>query len=90
MDYLLNGLLSVLDTFFYGLIDIILSTITVIMSAIDVTGLALNYASYWGLLPGPLVWLIQAIGLSTGLSMLGTAYVIRLTLNLIPGSFTRV
>lgn len=88
-QWLLDGILSVLDSVFYGIFDILLTTVTTIISTIDVTGLALNYASMWGLLPGPLVWFIQAVGLSTGLSMMG-AYGIRFVLNLIPASITRV
>jgi len=37
-----------------------------------------------------LIWLINAVGLPQCFALLGAAYLIRLTLNLIPGVFTRV
>jgi uncharacterized membrane protein YeiH len=49
-----------------------------------------NYAATWSHLPTQLIWLINAVGLPQCFAILGAAYLIRLTLNLIPSVFTRV
>lgn len=88
--WILNGIAQVLIEVLYLAFDAVLTIVNTVIQGLDFTGLALNYSAYWGLLPPQLIWMINEIGLSAGMSMLGTAYIIRLTLNLIPSEFTRV
>jgi len=61
-----------------------------IVSAIDVASWVVNLAVGWGLLSPDIGYFITATGFTTGLSMLGFAFTVRFTLNLIPSWATRV
>jgi len=76
----------VVGLIFTGLLTIVFG----IVSALDLGSWALNSASYWGYLDPTVSWLLVSTGVPTGLSMLGSAYVVRFVLNLIPAEFTRI
>ena len=71
-------------------LDGALTVVSGVLSTLDLGEIAVNAASAWGNLDPTIAWLINASGVSAGLSMLGTAYLIRFVLNLIPAEFTRV
>jgi len=70
-----DGLLTIIETFF---------------AALDFSSVVFNYSASWANLPDQLVWLINAVGLPQCLTLLGAAYMIRLSLNIIPSWATRV
>ena len=89
-EWLLEAFISILQYVFFLLLDGLLSVIETAISAIDLSSVVFNYAATWSNLPTQLIWLINAVGLPQCFALLGSAYLIRLTLNLIPSVFTRV
>ncbi|MGD9950068.1 MAG: DUF2523 family protein [Desulfobulbus sp.] len=75
---------------FFTIFDGLLTVIETTLAAINLSAVVFNYAAAWSHLPDQLIWLINAIGLPQCFAILGAAYLIRLTLNLIPSVFTRV
>lgn len=88
--WILDGLGLILKFIFFTIFDGLLTVIEVFLSTIDISSVAVTSAAAWAGLPSQLIWLINAVGLPQGLLLLGSAYLIRLTINLIPGVFTRV
>ena len=74
----------------YTILDGLFLVVETALAAIDVSSIVFNYAASWSALPTQLVWLINASGLPQCFAILGAAYLIRLTLNVIPASLTRV
>jgi hypothetical protein len=88
--WILDGFILLLQFVAFTLLDGLLLVIETTLAAIDLSSVIFNYAATWSNLPTQLVWLINAVGLPQCFSILGAAYMIRLTLNLIPSVFTRV
>nr|WP_321467273.1 hypothetical protein [uncultured Desulfobulbus sp.] len=88
--WILNGLLVLIQFVFFTIFDGLLTVIETALAAIDLSSVIFNYAAAWSSMPTQLVWLINAVGLPQCFTILGAAYLIRLTLNLIPSIFTRV
>lgn len=88
--WLIDGILYGFEFVAFTLLDGVLSIIEALIAAIDLSAVAFNYAAAWSSLPSQLVWFITALGLPQCFTMLGAAYIIRLTLNLIPSWATRV
>ena len=88
--WILDGFILLLQFVAYTLLDGLLLVVEGTLSAIDLSSVIFNYAATWSNLPTQLVWLINAIGLPQCFAILGAAYLIRLTLNLIPSWATRV
>lgn len=87
---MLDGLITLLQFVFFVIFDGLLSIVETFLAAVDLSAVAFNYAAAWSNLPSQLIWLINAVGLPQCFALLGAAYLIRLTLNLIPSVFTRV
>ena len=88
--WLLNGVVHVLHVFGFWLWDHFLSIVSTCVNALDVSGLVLNQAQTWGLMPPQFVYLLNQLGLPQCFNIIAAAYLIRLTLNLIPGALSRV
>jgi len=88
--WLLDGALYVLKAAAFFYVDGLLTTIYTIVGLLDVGTLVTNLAGLWGGLPPQLIYLINAVGLPPGLSMVFYAIVIRMLLNLIPAAVTRI
>lgn len=89
LSWLLDALIVVVQFIFFTIFDGFLSVLESIIAAIDFSSVAFNYAAAWSNLPTQLIFLINATGLPQCFAMLGSAYLIRLTLNLIPSWATR-
>lgn len=74
----------------YIVVDGLLTVVVGIVGLIDVSTLITSLASNWGLLPGPIIWFINQSGLPQAMAIVGYAYLIRMTMNLIPATFTRI
>jgi hypothetical protein len=79
-------LADVLRTFFEGCLTIVSS----LLAAIDLGPLMVSVAGVWAGLDPSIAWMINATGIPQGLAMLSLAYTIRLGLNLIPATFSRI
>lgn len=88
--WLLDGFILLVQFVFFTIFDGLLTVIETTLAAIDLSSVIFNYAAAWSSMPTQLVWLINAVGLPQCFAILGAAYLIRLTLNLIPSVFTRV
>lgn len=86
VDALVYVLKFVLFFFFEGLFAIILA----LLNSLDLVSIVGNISGVWSMLPEQMVWFIHAVGISQGLSILGIAYFVRMTLNLIPSFLTRI
>jgi hypothetical protein len=89
-NWILDGFILVIQFAFFTIFDGLLTVIETFFAAIDLSAVVFNYAAAWSSMPDQLVWLISAVGLPQCMTILGAAYLIRLTLNLIPSVFTRV
>ena len=90
VKWILDGLILLLQFVFFTIFDGLLTVIESIITGIDLSSVAFNYAANWANLPDQVIWLITALGLPQCITMLGAAYLVRFTLNLIPASLTRV
>ena len=88
--WLLDGVVTVLMVIVKLLFDGLLTVVYGIVAGLDFGTLLTQTAASWGLLNDNVAWFVVQLGVSTGLSILGYAFVIRLTLNLIPGVLTRI
>lgn len=82
--WVLKAAFWIVKTYIYFTFDGIFSVIKAVINGIDLTPIMPYIQSHWGMMPAQLIWLINAIGLPQGFSILGAAYVIRLGMNLIP------
>lgn len=88
--WLLDGAVEVIKSAVFFIYDGILSTATAFISSLDISTIFFTSLTTWGLLPPQLLYVINQVNLPQCLSMLFYAYMIRLTLNLIPASLTRL
>jgi len=89
-SWILDGVVLLLQFVVFTLLDGLFLVVETTLGAINLSSMLFNYAAAWSSLPTQLVWLINAVGLPQCFAILGAAYLIRLTLNLIPSVFTRV
>ena len=90
LGWVLDGLLYVLKTALFFPFDGLLTVVSGLISALDVSNVIVSSASTWSGMPPQLLYIVNAIGLPQGLSMLAYAYGLRMTLNLIPAALTRI
>lgn len=86
IDSVMTIILLILSTVFEGFLLIV----TGIINALDFGDVVVSSVAAWGLLDSNTAWMVSAVGIPQGLTILGSAYLIRLTLNLIPSWITRV
>lgn len=86
----LDGGLYILKLSLYFVVDGLLTVVYAIVGALDVGTFIFNVGALWSGLPSQLIYIINAVGLPSGLSMLLYAIVIRMLLNLIPAAVTRI
>lgn len=89
-SWILDGVILLLQFVVFTVLDGLFLVVETTLGAINLSAVIFNYAASWSSLPTQLVWLINAVGLPQCFAILGAAYLIRLTLNLIPSVFTRV
>lgn len=90
ISWVLDQVFPIVAPFIILLFKLLFKIVMLVLSTLDISGNLLNMGVSWGLLPPQMIWVINATGLSAGLSMIGSAYLIRITLNLIPSEITRV
>ena len=90
LTWLLESLFWILSEFPYFLFDGFLVIVEAIFMALDLSGLALDTLLDWSTLPDQLVWILCEIDFSQGVSIIVAAICIRMLMNLVPASVTRV
>lgn len=86
----LDALLYVFKAAIYFIFDGLLTVVQGVLSSIDVSSVVVSSAATWSAMPTQLLYIINALGIPQGLSILAAAYAIRMTLNLIPAALTRI
>lgn len=90
LEWCLDGFILLLQFVFFSIFDGLLLIIEGFFTALDFSSVIMNYSAVWSDLPPQTIWLLNQLALPQGLALLAGAYVIRLTLNLIPSWGTRV
>lgn len=88
--WILDGLLYVLKTFLFFPFDGLLTCIEGFFSALNFSSVLFTSTSVWGGAPPQFIWILNACGFPQCLSLIAAAFLVRLTLNLIPSWATRV
>lgn len=86
----IDGALTMLIVLVKILIEGMLTIVLALFQALDVGQLIANLASQWGLVDSRVIYMITQLGIPSGLSILGYAFLLRLMLNFIPAALTRV
>lgn len=86
----LDGFLWVIGKALFIIFDGLLTTVSAIFGAIDLSAFVSSYALNWAGLPTQMIWLINSVAIPQGVTILLAAVLIRMTLNLIPAAFTRI
>lgn len=90
LTWVLDSLSSLFLSFFQILWDGFLAIVYGLVSTLSLGSLLTDVAASWGLLDANTHYLVSISGLPEGCSLIGVAYGVRLLLNLIPASLTRV
>lgn len=89
LTWFLDALIYALKAVMYLFLDGILLSVKAFITTIDFSAVALQFAAGHGLLPPAAAYFMCAIGFPQFVTMIAAAYVIRVTLNLIPSWATR-
>jgi hypothetical protein len=88
-EWIIDSLIYSIGMIFYFLLDFVLNSIEFIVNSIDFANTGLfNIFDSWGVLPDQVLWILNYLNFMQMLTYLFTAYLIRMTLNLIP--FVRI
>ena len=90
LGYMFGGLIKTISFVFYVIYDGFLIVTYAFIDAMDFSAVMFNTAAQYSNMPPQLIWLINQVALPQALTYIAAALVIRVSLNLIPGVFTRV
>jgi hypothetical protein len=90
LGWLLDGIISILQFILFAVFDGFLTVIETLLTALDFSSLMFTGVAQWSSMPTQLIWLINHLALPQGLSMIGSALIIRKLLDLFLGYFTDV
>lgn len=85
----LDGILWLLAKAFYLPFDGLLTVISSIFTAIDLSAFVASYAMNWAGMPPQLIWFVNAVSIPQGISIYLAAITIRKLADLIPSWATR-
>jgi len=88
-DWVADGILYIQFKILYLFMDVFFSLIESIVTSIDLSFLSNSYGN-WDVLPSQTIYILSRLHITTCLLIISGACFIRLTLNLIPASLTRV
>lgn len=90
LTWVLDGIVFCIKAAVWFIFDGFLTVIVTFISALDIGSHLTSMAGYFQLLPTQLLYLINAIGLPSGLSILLWSIGIRMAINLVPSWLTRL
>ena len=90
LKWCVDGILFVLTSVMFLIFDGLLTCISAIFTAIDISNFVAAYAMSWAGVPPQMIWFINAVSIPAGIIMLTGAIGIRMAINLIPAAFTRI
>lgn len=88
-QFLLDGIMYVIKGFFWLFLSGVLSTFSGFIKLIDFGALTIQWAAAKSSIPSMGLYVMQAVAFGEIVTMIAVAYMIRLTLNLIPSWATR-
>lgn len=88
--WVLDALVYILKAVPYLILDGLLSSVYLFVSALDLSAVVFQWAAGYALIPPQAIYFIVAIGFPQFVTLVAGAYVVRFLLNLIPAVFTRV
>lgn len=84
LEWLLDALVYIIKAVPYLMIDGVLTSIKLFISALDLSAIALQFVAGFGLIPPQAAYFMCAIGFPQFVSLIAAAYVVRFLLNLKP------
>lgn len=90
LKWCLDGMLWLLKSILYLIFDGLLTVITTFFNAIDFSVFISSLALDWAGLPSALIYVVNSTSIPQCLTIISGAITIRLIINLIPSTFTRV
>ena len=88
LKWCLDGVLWILQSFFYLILDGLLTAVQSLFLAIDISVWLQTYTLNWMGVPPQAIWLFSHLGIAFCLTMIATTLTIRKLIDLIPGVFT--
>jgi len=88
--WITEKLFDILSSVWYWIVDKACAAVELLVSAVDFQENLFTGAMDFAGLPTQVIYILNQVHMSTCLTMLFAAITIRVTLNLIPGMFTRV
>lgn len=88
--WIFDSLILVIGWILYTIYDGFLIVVLTFFSILDFSSIAFNTAAQWSSMPTQLIWLVNQLAIPQGFALVASALVIRMTLNIIPASITRV
>lgn len=86
----LTGLFTVISSFFFMILDGLLTVVTLFVSSLDLSALVFTQYAQWANLPPQAIYVVNQLALPQCASLIAGAMLVRLLLNLIPAAITRV
>ncbi len=90
IKWVLDALIYILIAIPYLILQGILTSLLLIIQGIDFSAVVFEYVAGMSHIPPLGIYIMVSIGLPQFLTILSSAYLIRITLNLIPSAVTRV
>lgn len=88
--WILDGLLYLLISIPWFIIDGFLSAVEIIIAGLDLSSVAFSWVAGYALVPDQAIYFMVAIGFPQFVTIIASAYAIRFALNIIPSVLTRV
>lgn len=85
-----NGFFTVIFALWFQILDGFLTVITLFVSSLDLSALVFTEYAQWANLPPQAIYLVNQLALPQCASLISGAMVVRMLLNLIPASATRL
>lgn len=89
INWFFDGFVHIVSEIFYYFVDVFFSMIESIVNSVSFSSLTSSFGN-WNILPPQIIYILSQLDITIILGMLASACLIRLTLNLVPGAFTRV
>ncbi len=90
LGWVLNGILYLLLSIPWYIMDGFLTVIETLIASINYSSVVFQWAAGYALLPSQAVYVMNAVGFPQFVTIVAAAYAVRLLINLIPSWATRV
>ncbi len=88
--WLVDGISTVIQYAVYYIYDGLLTVFYTFVSLLDLSAVAFNIAAEYSSMPAQLIWFVNELNIPQAFAYVSSAIIIRMLLNLIPASVTRI